>query len=160
MFLAELTMMDNKFTHKQQCIYTHYNQTFRLIAILINILSEQNQRAALAPELCSAFPGGVGTFLWQGQDLSPFPPPGCSFSSEGNKAQAGSKSRNPFFPATANRNSGTAHPSLERMALLVKPGLSTPLSLFFFPFTLIKLFKKAVRIRNGSKIMAILLFVP
>lgn len=100
--------------------------------ILINILSEQHQCAALTPELCSCFPGGVGEH-GLGEDRISFTPPAPSSSSEGDREQAGSKSRNPFLPATANSSrlcAGRAHPSLQRMPLLVKLGLSPPLPPF------------------------------
>lgn len=134
MHVSGWTRNDGLQIYTQIAAWICYNHTGGLIAILINILSEQNQRAALTPELCSHFPGRVGASLW-GQDQSLLPPPVCSFSSEGDEPHARSKSRSSFFPATANRNSGlcasNAHPSLEGMALLVKLGLGPPLSPFF-----------------------------
>lgn len=50
----------------------HYNQPLSLIAILINILSEQKQTCSPAPE---HFPGGEGMLLWRGQELSLLTPP-------------------------------------------------------------------------------------
>lgn len=126
---AEPKVMDYKHTQTAVCVS---QSDLQCDWILINILSEQHQCAALTPELCSCFPGGVGEH-GLGEDRISFTPPAPSSSSEGDREQAGSKSRNPFLPATANSSrlcAGRAHPSLQRMPLLVKLGLSPPLPPF------------------------------